>query len=102
MLALDEDDYEALGYGSGFQVTAEQVDKKVRQRLLWLKEQYGKAWRDSPEGRSLRRLAKARFMKTDKGKEMRARSWAKYYEKNRVALIEKNRQRRKAERAQQP
>jgi hypothetical protein len=76
VLTLDEEDYEVLGFG----------------------EQYGKSWRDSPEGRRLRKDARKRFMQTDKGKEMRARVWAKYYEKHRLKLIEQNRQRRKAER----
>lgn len=97
-MELDDEDYELLGYGDSYAVTAQQVDSRVRQRLIWLKTRYGKEWRDSPEGRKLRKDARARFMKTDKGKALRARVWKTYYEKNRAALIEKNRQRRKAER----
>lgn len=95
---LDPEDYELLGFGApGFDTTANQFDKRVRQRLLDLRERYGKEWRQSPEGRRLRKEARERFMQTEKGKEMRARAWAKYYAKNRVKLVEQNRARRKAQ-----
>lgn len=81
MLSLDDEDYELLGYGdvqrdSLYGMTA------LAAKAAW-KAAYNKIHPPKPE---VKRAATARYKKTPKGKAMKARSWKKYYEKNKERI----------------
>lgn len=113
MLTLDDEDYELLGWGSSRIVEeyARQQSLVQKRRLMRNRERY----RDDPAYRQMRRAyskkygnteakkqATARYKQTDKGKAMKARSWKKYYEKNKARIVARVDAWRKAKKGKTP
>lgn len=112
MLTLDDEDYELLGYGQERQYEEEaafitrtldvqaraakenyKLDPQTRENRL---EQL-KRWRRREPTKY--RNGQRKYWESDKGKVVKARAWAKYYEKNRAELVRKNKERRAAQKA---
>ena len=81
MLSLDDDDYEALGWGD---VQRESLYGEfalaARARR---KAEYNKLHPPQPE---VKARCDKKYRQSSKGKSMKARSWKKYYEKNKERI----------------
>lgn len=115
MLTLDDEDYELLGFNAERayeEYTLAAVSKRTQRDEVWEKFKASpeyKAWRkdyerkrDQRPERKLKRAiynrevvrhtkakveADKRYKKSEKGKAVKARSWKKYYEKNKAKIM---------------
>ena len=89
MLELDEEDYALLGFGQErayeriLHVGIQRLKVRSALTMLWAKE--------NPKKKA---AIDKKYEQSARGKQVRAKKWARYYAKNKKRLIEQNKMRR--------